>query len=123
MLSTTTEAVRSILKADPSLTPADRSRILAGIRNHGREPDKRESTPNRIMRRGEVAVCLGRSKRFVDKLAAEGILHKVAMPGRRRAIGFLGEDVEKLLGGDAAQANQAETQSGGGHEFCLKTQR
>lgn len=103
MLTTTADAVRSILKADPSLTSADRSRILAGIRNHGRDTTTAPATPpaNRILKRGEVAERMGRSLRFVDKLSAEGILPKKRLPGRTRAIGFASEDVERLLVGKA----------------------
>ena len=104
MLSTTTDAVRSILKADPSITPADRTTILASVRNHGREPEasKREPEKNRIMRRIEVTERLGRSLRFVDKLAVEGVLSKHVLPGRTRAIGFRAEDVERLMSGELA---------------------
>ena len=101
MLSTTTDAVRSILKADPSVTPTDRTRILAGIRNHGRDTTTAPAAPpaNRILKRGEVAERMGRSLRFVDKLAAEGILPKKTLPGRTRAVGFASVDVERLLAG------------------------
>ena len=37
MLPTTLDAVKAILKADPTVTPTDRARIVACIRNHGRE--------------------------------------------------------------------------------------
>ncbi len=44
-LTTTLEAVKALLKADPSLAPPDRARIVASIRNHGRAVEtKRRQT-------------------------------------------------------------------------------
>ena len=106
MLPTTTDAVRSILKTDPSLTPADRTRILAGIRNHGRgDATTAPDTPalSRILKRQEVAERMGRSLRFVDKLAKDGILPKKTLPGRTRSVGFPSEAVERLLAAGGVQ--------------------
>ena len=98
MLPTTQDALRAVLKADPSLTPTDRNRILASVRNHGREETAQpEKQGNRILRRSEVAQRFGRSKRFVDKLAREGVLTKLTLPGRTRAVGFKSEDVDRLF--------------------------
>jgi hypothetical protein len=73
MLPTTVDAVRALLKADPSLTPADRSQIVGTIRNHGRpveaKPTNKRHGPH-ILTRAEVAKRFDRSLRFVDKLAA-----------------------------------------------------
>jgi hypothetical protein len=101
MLPTTTDAVRAVLKSDPTITPADRTRILAAIRNHGRDSDHENAEPrqNRILRRSDVAKRLNRSLRFVDKLSAEGVIQKVTLAGRQRAVGFRSEDVERLLTG------------------------
>jgi len=101
MLNTTNEAVRSILKADPTITTAERTRILGSIRSHGRDPEPEKAQPvnNRIVRRAEVAERLGRSLRMVDILASQGVIRKVTLPGRTRAVGFRSEDVELLLTG------------------------
>ena len=45
----------------------------------------------------EVARRLGRSPRAVDRLAAEGALRKVLLPGRTRAAGFRESDVAALI--------------------------
>jgi hypothetical protein len=101
MLPTTIDAVRALLKSDPSLTPADRARIVGTIRNHGERP-KPSAPPQvaRVLTRAEVAKRFNRSKRFVDKLAAEGVLKRVTLPGRMRACGLRETDVEELLGGE-----------------------
>lgn len=101
MLNTTAEAVRSILRADPSLTPADRSWILASIRNHGKEPEREKAAPAepRILRRREVADRLAISLRAVDTWAKDGIIHKLKLPGRIRACGFRSQEIDALVSG------------------------
>lgn len=107
MLPTTLDAVRALLKADPALTPADRVRILACIRNHGKavEPSRDKPAPEKqILRRREVAGRFKRSVRFVDHLAREGTLRRVKLPGRQRACGFLAEEVERLMVGQGVES-------------------
>lgn len=105
MLSTTSEAVNAVLKADPALTPAERVRIMALIRNHGRKPEP--ATPpapgKQVLTRDDVARRFNRSKRFVDGLGKAGILRRVKLPGRTRACGYLAEEVERVMSGEAVQ--------------------
>ncbi len=103
MLPTTIDAVKALLKADPSLTPADRCVIVGAIRNHGRSGEATPATTRqgvRILTRAEVARRFDRSLRFVDKLATEGVLQRVTLPGRVRACGYREADVERLLGAE-----------------------
>lgn len=98
MLQATIEILRSGLKSDPTLTPQERARLLATLREpaaHKSEPVI--STEPRLVRRAEVARRLSRSLRFVDKLAASGVLAKRNLPGRVRASGFLASDVDGLI--------------------------
>lgn len=107
MLPTTLDAVKALLKADPVLTPADRSRIVATIRNHGREPEAecaRAAPEKRVLSRKEVAQRFNRSLRFVDDLGKAGVLRRVTLPGRTRACGFLAEEVERLIAGEEVQS-------------------
>ena len=95
MLPTTIEIIRSGLKGDPSLSPADRTRLIALLRN-GQAAPKVEPPAERvpcILRRAEVARRLSCSLRTVDKLP----IQKVKLPGRQRAAGFLEGDVNALL--------------------------
>ncbi len=104
MLTTTADAMKALLKADPSLTPTDRARIIGAMRNQDREeqPVKVAATPkeSRVLLRSEVAQRFNRSLRFVDYLAKAGILRRVKMPGRQRACGFLSEEVDRLMAGE-----------------------
>ena len=102
MLPTTMDAVKALLKADPALTPADRARIVASIRNLGKDETVRAVAvvEKRVLPRAEVARRFNRSLRFVDHLATAGILRRVRLPGRIRACGFLAEEVERLMTGE-----------------------
>lgn len=103
MLATTIEIIRSGLKSDPSLTPADRQRVIALIRNGPLSTKSELPTANepRLIRRAEAARRLSCSLRTVDNLAASGTLRKRKLPGRVRASGFLESDLAALLGGGA----------------------
>ena len=99
MLTTTVEVMKASLKADQTVDPATRVRIINAVQAAA----KSESTPaeqgHRLLRRGEVARRLSVSLRTVDKLHQQGVLKKVSFPGRGRAAGFRMADVEVLLGG------------------------
>ncbi len=102
MLSTTANAVKAMLQADPSLTPDDRRSILAAIQNHGRTGEPKADHGPQLLTRKMTAALLGRSPRLVDLLAASGALQRVCLPGRTRAAGFRRADVVALIEGRAA---------------------
>jgi len=98
MLNTTYDALRAVLRADPTVGAADRNHKLALLRT----PDVPKSEPaaptvQRILQRRETAQRFNRTLRYVDRLAQEGILKKVKLPGRKRAVGFREEDVNRLI--------------------------
>jgi predicted DNA-binding transcriptional regulator AlpA len=103
MLSTTSDAIRSILKADPSISVVERNQLLAALRN-GANAAKTETVTDRvsrIIRRREAAERLSCSLRLVDRLASTGVLPKRKLPGRVRASGFLESDLLALISGKA----------------------
>jgi hypothetical protein len=53
-----------------------------------------------VLTRTEVGKRFGRSLRFVDKLAAQGVIHRVTMPGRVRACGFREDEVNRVMNGE-----------------------
>jgi hypothetical protein len=100
MLVTTIELLRAGLKADPTITPAKRARLVAMLRNGDDESLKQDAAPvirQRCIRRDEAARLLAVTLRTVDKLAASGILKKLKLPGRIRSCGFLECDVLALI--------------------------
>jgi len=104
MLATTIKIVRSGLESDPSLTAADRARLLAVLRKSEAKSEDETSAERvaRIIRRAEAATRLSCSLRTIDKLHAQGILKKHRLPGRLRCSGFLESDVNALVLGRAA---------------------
>ncbi len=100
MYDTTRDAVRAVLKADPSLDPETRSRMLEALSGVSSGKTK-ENGETRIIRRAEAARMLGRSARAVDYLAASKALTKVTFPGHSRAAGFRLSDVTALISGRA----------------------
>ena len=106
MLTTTMDAVKAVFKADPGLTPEDRARLLAILRNHGKAVETPRApvvTERHILPRAEVARRFNRSVRFVDGLGKSGVLRRVKLPGRTRACGFLLQDVERLMAGEGVE--------------------
>ncbi len=101
MLDTTIDAVRALLRTDPSITPRDRTLLLSRLR-YGPEPPATPIAPPapelpKVCSRATAAKAMDRSLRFVDSLAKQGLLPKVTLPGRKRAIGFRQEDIQRLI--------------------------
>ena len=84
----TLEIIKAGLKTEPNLTPNDRARILALVRNGDKSEQPTPGVPI-VLRRAEVARRLSRSVRSVDMLCKAGILEKVQFTGRKRACGIL----------------------------------
>jgi len=99
MLDSTLELIRAGLKTDPTLSFAERTRLLMILRNHGRQtqlPETDRKVP-RIIRRKQAAERLNSSLRFVDLLARQGVLKKCILPGRQRAAGILESSLLAVL--------------------------
>jgi hypothetical protein len=98
MLDATIKLIKFGLQSDPTATLADRNRVMAAVRGDP-IPRTQPDTASRLVRRAEVARQMSRSLRFVDLLAASGVLKKRKLPGRVRASGFLASDVAALIEG------------------------
>ncbi len=110
MLATTLDVIKAGLKSDPTVTPRDRTKILATLRSgpgtatiNLTEPhEASQQRIQRIVRRAEAARMYGCSLRLVDRLAAQGVLKKVRLPGRKRGAGFLESDLLAVMAGKEA---------------------
>lgn len=110
MLDTTIQIVKSGLKADPTVSPRERTKILAALRsglgtatiNLTEPPETSQQRIQRIVRRTEAARMYGCSLRLIDRLAAQGVLEKVRLPGRKRGAGFREADLLALIVGKEA---------------------
>ena len=102
VLVTTFDAIKAILRADPSVSPGDRARLLAQLREGPAKPDPVHAavSESRLIRRSECARRLAVSVRCVDTWAKKGILKKRILPGHIRASGFLESAVSALIQGE-----------------------
>ena len=100
MLNTTFEATKGLLKADPTISPQERSKILKLIQRGGEPPASQSKEPPRLLRRKEAAERLSISLRTLDQWARDGLLTKVTLPGKTRACGFSSEAIDALVGGN-----------------------
>jgi hypothetical protein len=105
MLDTTLKIMDAAIKADASITAAQRSKILRLARNgESAEPEKNgNSQPPRIYSREEAAKMVGdKTTRYVDQLCRRGLLRKFIPKGNQRSIGILGESLHAFIGGGVA---------------------
>jgi hypothetical protein len=96
MLDTTIEAIKAIIKTDPTVTPDSRTGLLAVLR-HGGDAQPAPA-PHGIVKIGEAAALLKCSKRTVASLMVTGALKAVVLPGRKRAHAVTRQSVEVLIG-------------------------
>lgn len=94
MLENTKTALAAIVAADPTVSKADRARLLGAL-EPAPAPDAK---PGRILKRDEVAAMVRRSRRTIDHWHRKGILQAIKLPGHTRGIGFRESDVHRLLG-------------------------
>ncbi len=100
MLSTTYDAVRSILKTDPTVPAARRNEILAAMReSEGPKPQPMQDSGARLIRRGEAAARVGLTVQSFDRLCRQGAIEKIRLPGRTRAAGVRESDLAVLIAG------------------------
>lgn len=92
----TLKIVESALMADPSVPAEGRNQMLEYLR-HGPPAGAAEPVAERLLRRGEVARRLACCTKHVDNLAAENLLRKVRLPGRKRSFGIPESDLLRLI--------------------------
>ena len=99
MHSGTLEIIKTAIKSDSTMRLDEKAHLLSVLKRAGKPDDCEQSTQKltRIIRRREAAQLLGVSRRAVDAWAKDGVLHKIHVSGRRRAIGFNSEEVEALM--------------------------
>lgn len=99
-LQTTRDAVRSILKTDPTCSNEDRQRVLDALSGKAVVASGAPTpalTPPRIVRYPEAAQQLGCGVKLLHRLAQTGAIRKCRLPGRVRCRGVLAEDLARLM--------------------------
>ena len=99
-LQTTRDAIKSILKTDPTCSGDDRQRVLDAL--SGKAVPACGATvapapPPRIVRFPEAAAQLGCNVHLLHRLAQAGALRKCKLPGRVRCHGILESDLARML--------------------------
>jgi hypothetical protein len=90
MQDSTLKILVATLKADASVAPIERTRLLLILRSHGKQIQSlriNNGVPKIICRK-QAAERLNVSLRSIDLLARQGVLKKCTLPGRQRAVGI-----------------------------------
>jgi hypothetical protein len=106
MKETTIEILKSVLKTDPTITAEERSNLIQLFKG---APLCKKSD-DKLLKRKQVAEMLSSSTRLVDKLAVQGLLHKVTFRGRQRSAGYRRSEVEALLAEGSSPVSQPEAE-------------
>jgi|SRR6185312_2355305 len=78
MLNTTIDAIRAVLRMDPTVDPSERIKIIYRLRRGDLPKKPGSGAPARLLRRKIVVERLCCSLRAVDRLAVQGVLRRVA---------------------------------------------
>ena len=98
-LQTTRDAVKSILKTDPTCSADDRQRVLDAMSGKA-VPASGEivkAPPPRIVSFQDAAKQLGIGVRLLHRMAQFGQIRKCKLPGRMRFHGVLEADLARLM--------------------------
>jgi hypothetical protein len=116
-LQTTRDAVKSILKTDPTCSADDRQRVLDALSGKAVAKSCAPSpspTPPRIVRFPEAAAQLGCGVRLLHRLAQFGQIRKCKLPGRVRCRGILASDLARLMAEGVQVVGVGEQEEGEG---------
>jgi hypothetical protein len=103
MQESTAKILEATLKADASITPAERNKILKLARGESIPAPVQNGNDYspRIYSRAEAAKLVGdKTTRFVDLLCRRGLLKKFTPKGNRRAIGVTSESLHSFIAGN-----------------------
>jgi len=98
MKTTTLELIRSVLKADETVTADERARIIRAMSTPSETP---KPDRLRIASFKEAAERLGVARRTIYYYCRKGFLTRVSIPGKERANGVTGESLENAIKGAA----------------------
>lgn len=102
MHPSTLQIISATLKADITIDPDSRKRILALLRTGGESRPTntaKSASPPSIIRRAEAARRLAHSVRTVDYYIARGLLKVVRLRGQKRGIGIDANSLDELIAG------------------------
>lgn len=97
MNPTTVTLIRAALETDPSLTPAMRVKIVDAI--EGAVGGADGNALDKCVTFTEAAKVLGKSRKRIQQLVANGSLEAVKFPGSSRASGVRESSLRRLVNG------------------------
>jgi hypothetical protein len=96
----TLQILAATLKADSTIGPAERTRLLKTIRGEPTPAPVQVDHESRIYSRKQTAELLGgRTTRYVSQLVKRGLLTRFLPRGNKRAIGITGESLRQFISG------------------------
>ena len=107
MKACTDTAIMALVAGDETIRPADANAALALLRGKGL-PELVEE--DRVLTRAEAAAKLRVSGVTISNWAKSGIIRRVAIPNRRKAVGYSWKSVMEIL--DGRNVAPATTQGG-----------
>jgi hypothetical protein len=100
MLKSTSDAIRAIVGADPTISTTQLRTALADLNGEGTREMLQGEPPPRSYTAAQVAALLGRSRRTVTLYAQRGLLTPIySGAAGKRAQAYTGESVAALLSG------------------------
>lgn len=103
MLQSTLDAVKAIIKTDPSIPIEDREQIIQNAKQHGKAGATMPAVKDRLLSRNQVAEILGKTPRFIDLLHRQGVLQKFKIAGRKYSAGFKASEIQRFLDSKGGQ--------------------
>ena len=94
----TSAGIMAMIRADQDADSRTKAHLLAIIKSGGVPPPD-ANKPNRplVFQRTEAARLASRSRRWIDEQARRGLLRRVKLPGKHRAIGIRSDDLFRLI--------------------------
>jgi predicted DNA-binding transcriptional regulator AlpA len=100
MKVTTLELIRSVLKADETVMPDERARIIRQLSAPEAVVVPRE--PSCVIRPGEAARRLGVTRQTIYRYCKLGMFERSMLPGKKKSNGITLESLEAAIRGKVA---------------------
>ncbi len=107
----TQAVISSICAADETIKKTDMLAALALLRGEKSEVSESCDFP---LTRAEAAEMLRVSRVTVSAWAKRGVIRRMSIPGRRKAVGYSRRSVIEILNGDTAKGKGADGGKDGG---------
>lgn len=105
MKNQTESVIASICAADETIKKTDMLAALSLLRGEKNEAAEASDFP---LTRAEAAEMLRVSRVTISAWAKRGVIRRMSIPGRRKAVGYSRRSVMEILNGDTAKGKEAD---------------